>query len=91
MKTRFAGSISSYMKGQYEHELIAKLSHWKDLPEFGSKEDFAVAAITTESGDVYAEAVVVQGLKPKGPGHFARFKKPQSGFITVEWYRKKGV
>lgn len=91
MKTKFTGSIRSYMKGQYEHELIAKLSHWKDLPEFGSKEDFAVAGITTEDGKIYAEAVVVCGLKPKGVGHFAIFRKPQQGFITVEWYRKKRV
>jgi len=88
---KIAGPINEYMRGANAHEFVAEITHFKDIPEFGSDEDFVVIGITDGAGNVYTSVCVVEGQKTKGIGHTGKFKvgHREDGFITVTHYRGK--
>jgi len=86
---KFAGPISAYMKGQHEFKFVAEITHFKDIPEFGSDENFVVIGITDGGGNTYAQSCVVVGKRVPQVGHWGKFRSDvhPDGFITVELHR----
>ncbi len=87
---KFAGTLREYMRGQYASELVAKVTHYKDIPDFGN---IVAIGITDAAGRVYVGSCIVVGKKLKGViGHHVKFRRNDSnpnGFITVEWSKAK--